>query len=263
MRMITRCPSCGTAFRVYAEQLAARDGQVRCGHCATVFDARAALASEPDGMGPPSILGPPSRIQEIARVEAAVSRSFAQSPEETGEISLAEPEGDFGFGHQRESTRGITIAWTTGIVTLSLALAAQLAYGYRAEIIAAAPPLRSWYEAACRRFGCEVPLARYANLISIESSELAAERGVSGLFTLAAVLRNRAGFVQAHPALELTLTDAQDRPIVRRVLLPRDYLDTATARESGFAANSEHIVKVHIDAGDWGATGYRLYAFYE
>jgi predicted Zn finger-like uncharacterized protein len=35
----TRCPGCGTIFRVTAEQLALREGQVRCGHCRAVFDA--------------------------------------------------------------------------------------------------------------------------------------------------------------------------------------------------------------------------------
>src|SRR5512137_640151 len=34
----TRCPECRTVFRVTAEQLALRDGQVRCGHCRATFD---------------------------------------------------------------------------------------------------------------------------------------------------------------------------------------------------------------------------------
>ena len=36
----TRCPGCKTIFRVTPEQLALRDGQVRCGHCRHVFDGR-------------------------------------------------------------------------------------------------------------------------------------------------------------------------------------------------------------------------------
>jgi predicted Zn finger-like uncharacterized protein len=35
----TRCPGCGTVFRITAAQLALREGQVRCGHCRAVFDA--------------------------------------------------------------------------------------------------------------------------------------------------------------------------------------------------------------------------------
>ena len=41
--MITRCPTCNTAFRVTEAQLSARGGQVRCGACTHVFDASASL----------------------------------------------------------------------------------------------------------------------------------------------------------------------------------------------------------------------------
>ena len=39
----TRCPGCATVFRVTTEQLALREGQVRCGHCRAVFDANSQL----------------------------------------------------------------------------------------------------------------------------------------------------------------------------------------------------------------------------
>ena len=41
----TRCPSCRTVFRVTPPQLAMRAGQVRCGHCRTVFDGVEQLVS--------------------------------------------------------------------------------------------------------------------------------------------------------------------------------------------------------------------------
>src|SRR5260370_34500762 len=45
--MIPRCPACATAFRVPEPQLSARAGQVRCGRCGALFDALAALSSDP------------------------------------------------------------------------------------------------------------------------------------------------------------------------------------------------------------------------
>ncbi|TNF63155.1 MAG: DUF3426 domain-containing protein [Burkholderiales bacterium] len=39
MSYTTRCPACGTTFRVVADQLKISDGWVRCGHCSDVFDA--------------------------------------------------------------------------------------------------------------------------------------------------------------------------------------------------------------------------------
>jgi predicted Zn finger-like uncharacterized protein len=37
--MRTRCPACGTVFRVTSEQLRRKAGKVRCGHCQSVFNA--------------------------------------------------------------------------------------------------------------------------------------------------------------------------------------------------------------------------------
>jgi predicted Zn finger-like uncharacterized protein len=46
MSMITRCPACGTMFKVVPDQLRISEGWVRCGHCAEVFDAAAHLQGE-------------------------------------------------------------------------------------------------------------------------------------------------------------------------------------------------------------------------
>lgn len=43
MSLITRCPACGTMFKVVTDQLKVSQGWVRCGHCAEVFDASAHL----------------------------------------------------------------------------------------------------------------------------------------------------------------------------------------------------------------------------
>ena len=57
MNTITRCPECRTAFRVHRHQLEARGGQVRCGACGAVFDARAELEvlepPAPESVGEP------------------------------------------------------------------------------------------------------------------------------------------------------------------------------------------------------------------
>lgn len=41
MSLTTRCPACGTLFRVVPDQLRISEGWVRCGRCAAVFDAHA------------------------------------------------------------------------------------------------------------------------------------------------------------------------------------------------------------------------------
>ena len=47
MALTTRCPQCGTSFKVVPDQLRVRNGLVRCGACSTVFDGRACLVTAP------------------------------------------------------------------------------------------------------------------------------------------------------------------------------------------------------------------------
>ena len=48
MSLITRCPACGTMFKVVTDQLKVSQGWVRCGHCSEVFDASLHLQSAPE-----------------------------------------------------------------------------------------------------------------------------------------------------------------------------------------------------------------------
>ncbi|SEP40491.1 zinc-ribbon and DUF3426 domain-containing protein [Nitrosovibrio sp. Nv6] len=45
MALVTRCPNCATTFRVTPFHLQAHGGEVRCGHCARIFNGFAALAT--------------------------------------------------------------------------------------------------------------------------------------------------------------------------------------------------------------------------
>lgn len=47
--MITRCPACGTRFKVVPDQLRMSQGWVRCGHCAEIFDAARQMAEAQGG----------------------------------------------------------------------------------------------------------------------------------------------------------------------------------------------------------------------
>jgi len=265
VKMVTRCPACGTNFRVYDEQLAARGGQVRCGQCATVFDALATLVAEPEATDvettpEPARLAP---ADELAQVEAFVARSAGSAAPPEPEISLTESEADYDFG-PRDAARArlLTARWAFACLVAVVVLAVQMAHAYRGEVALLWPGSRPWLGALCREPGCTIPLPQHAELVGIESSELAAERAAAGVLTLSGVLRNRAQFAQALPSLEITLTDAQDRALVRRVLAPRDYLGDRASRDGVFPAGSEMNFRVHIDASGLGASGYRLYVFY-
>lgn len=51
MRLVSRCPDCGTSFRVVADQLRIAQGWVRCGHCQTVYQAQDTLSTVREEIG--------------------------------------------------------------------------------------------------------------------------------------------------------------------------------------------------------------------
>ena len=112
--------------------------------------------------------------------------------------------------------------------------------------------------------GARVKLPRRPELMSIDSSDLQADPGHENLVVLNAVIRNRAPFPQEYPDLELTLTDESDRAVVRRVLVPADYVTTlrSQAAVNGIGPGAEVVVRLHLDTSRVRATGYRLYLFF-
>ena len=283
--MITYCPSCHTHFRVRAEQLAARAGQVRCGKCKGVFDALDHLVEE---IAPARELSMPREPAPMRAVTAAAVSVAAQAGDfraevqepaiaasqvqevETmlagaGDSGAATPADAFDFGPiaaADPAKHARRWPWLLGALLLLLVLAAQAAYFYRSAIIVLFPQAKPYAVTLCATLGCDLPLPRRIELMSIEASDLQADTTNPNVMVLSATLKNRAIFDQQFPLLELTLTDAQDQPVVRRVLAPPDYLGKAANARAGFAANSEIAIKVYIEGSQVKATGYRLYLFY-
>ena len=146
-------------------------------------------------------------------------------------------------------------------VSLLLLLAGQLVFHFRSEVVIAAPSLRPALEKFAGLFDAGIPLPRHVELISIEASDLQSDPVHGNALVLSATLRNRAGYPQEFPALELSLTDTQDAAIARKVFLPDDYLP-AEARGKPFAANADIAIRLWIEAKEISAAGYRLYVFY-
>ena len=246
MSLVTRCPSCATAFRAQREQLAARGGKVRCGRCGAVFDAIRALVEE----GPEPLRLEPSPQLGLFDPSRRASATPAPLPE---------------FMAEKQAPHRSTWLWGLLAATAAATLALQAAHRYRTEIAVSFPQARPALNAGCRLLECEVPLPRRAELMSIESSDLQSDLRREGLMVLNALIRNRAPYAQAHPALELTLTENGGEPVLRRVLQPAEYLEperAAALAVQGIAAGGEAALRVHLDAGGARASGYRLYLFY-
>lgn len=258
--LTTRCPSCETAFRVTPEQLKVRAGKVRCGHCQSVFNALESLLDLPPAREEESVQDGEA-VQPAMAAMPIEPETVAATPSEADAVVEADiPEMDDGqIAHP--VSRGRVAVWGIACLFGLSLLGVQAAYFMRDELAVSQPDWRPMLEEMCAFLDCSIALPRKPELVGIESSDLHSDPQQKNLLVLATTLKNRAPFIQAYPHIELTLTDTQDQPIIRKVFPPEQYLPKGT-EAAGFAANGDLAISLWLDPGEAGASGYRLYLFY-
>lgn len=334
MSLITRCPACGTQFRVVPDQLKISDGWVRCGQCSDVFDAQAALvvgalaeaaqaapadlALSQQPVSPPepvasaegtsqthgfadttaddgpavtpepatAVPGPDAEFDPTSPVEAdatvrveptldpqaeaeaeAEANPEAEAVPEAGDTPVPEPALDDVSFVRRARRRAF---WQQPLVRaalvglaglLGLLLAAQVAIQQRDVLAQQAPALRPLLEALCRPLDCRIGSPRRIESLVIDNSNFTRLR--PDAYQLAVTLSNQSPVAVAMPALELTLTDSQDQPILRRVIAPTELGQGAASLIGAKAEWSAALtVAVTPNASTARIVGYRLLAFY-
>lgn len=264
-------------FRVTPAQLALRAGQVRCGHCRTVFDGTAQLiqlapmgdaaAVHEDANGPLTVtlrsahaLEPVTSTPQAQRTVAPVAGATpATAADEHDEVDY---DHRFAWDRPKKRSRFRTAVYVIAIVVLVLAFAGQLGWHYRDLLAAHLPATRPALTRLCALAGCTVRPLREAAGLSIDASDLQADPAHKGLLVLTATVRNRASYPVAFPHLELTLTDARDQVVVRRALAPAEYAGGTADVAAGILGNGEVAIKLFFDASATTQSGYRVYLFY-
>ncbi len=337
MSLTTRCPACGTLFRVVPDQLKISEGWVRCGRCSEVFDARASLSPHlpvmtevvetPDEAVPEAPSASESAVVAAAAsgpaqppsepaIDLALDETFRQDPvlaaapagstgsvaspsevsvpaEGSSEPAVPEPapepanratstEGD-GDGEGRVTPSATTdlpsvsfmrrarraafwrkpaVRWTMVLIStvLALLLLVQVAYQHRDLLALRLPGLRPVLMALCQPLQCQVGMPRRIEAVRIDASNFT--RLPPEAFRLQLTLANSDSIPVAMPAIELTLTDTQDQPVLRRVLQPAD-LGPGTPEALPAAGEWSASVTLTVSPAAAGSVaGYRLLAFY-
>ncbi len=102
MTLATRCPACGTVFRVVQDQLRVSQGWVRCGRCAEAFNATESMVEAPAPHPVDVVLDPEQRT-------TANSASQQQLP--------AGPEAEPGLLSAQTATPGLADADANNLST--------------------------------------------------------------------------------------------------------------------------------------------------
>ena len=199
-----------------------------------------------------------------AVLQASVSRRRPRSAEEDDDEAAAEAPAAEGVGFvqaarrrafwRRPAVRGVLLLV---FLLAGMALALQVAVQERDRIAAMDARARPWLAQLCVPLRCRIAPPRQIDDVVIDSSSFNKARGDS--YQLGLTVKSRAANAVAMPAVELTLTDAQDQPVLRRVLLPAD-LGAPTELPPGGEWSTS--VAVIVTTGGARVAGYRLLVFY-
>jgi predicted Zn finger-like uncharacterized protein len=177
-------------------------------------------------------------------------------------LDSGEPEFVVRARRQQRLARSTRIGLVAGSAALALLLAFQLLYQFRVPLAAGSPAAATMLAGICRLAGCSIGLPAQIDMVTIESSELQALPSSADTFTLVMLLRNRSAVRQQWPYIELTLNDASEAAVARRVITPRDYLPPSQDPAQGFAPNSEQSARLVMNLAQVKAAGFRAYLFY-
>jgi predicted Zn finger-like uncharacterized protein len=262
------------AARAEPASTARSDERVSIRQRAKAAARRRAVATEPpreahlSEAGVPTLLAP-----EIARQPASPPLAegievveLAPPPRDdyVATVGADDSEPEF-IRPQRRDRRGFSIVFGGGTLLLALLAATQLAVIFRGDVLAHWPQARLLMVDLCSVFRCTVSWPTRPDQLAVMGSELQSLPGTDVL-ELTAVIRNRAAFRQALPALEVTLTDTRNQALARKAFAPADYLASAGELSSriqeGLGPGSDLTIRIFFEARGVRPAGFLVYPFY-
>jgi len=198
---------------------------------------------------------PDDRLPADVVATADIAQASAEPPEspEPQFVRLAR-RSEF---WQQPAVRGL-LALSSAALALLLVL--QLALQQRDALAARQPALRPLLQLLCALPGCTLAPPREPGSVVIDSSSFTRAAAPADGFTLRFALKNNAGHGVAMPLVELTLTDSQDQPVLRRVLQPQAELGAPHELAAGAVWSGAAGMQLAQDAPE--IAGYHLLAFY-
>lgn len=280
MRVITHCPACQTQFFATEEQLNKHGGKVRCGQCLQVFDARAQLITVTEDSA--VAVSQDSNLNDsISTADMAATMQPAQSvsPDIPADTTVSSAQAEtipavqpapsyLNDAVEKTKTRpqyaAKTRGWLWGLGSLLLLLLAvlQSLYFLRDEIAIYYPDLKPYLVQACQPLSCSINLPKQIESIIIDDSDMQEDADHPGLVRFSSTLINNGSHLLAYPNLELTLTDTDDKPVLRRIFKPAEYLPTDNKIEDGIRAGEQVRIQLAITTSDIAVAGYRVFVTY-
>lgn len=279
MKYITSCPKCETQFMLHTEHIKAYRGKVQCGNCEHVFNAKNRLTevsndtnTTEENKANLDVNEDPIAEPILEEIVSTNTTSLEDNSEALAEdtpvvetahanIKFAETPStidDLAFDSKFErKPKKLSLGYTLGTILLLLLAAIQITYFNRTRISSEYPQFKPLLVQVCSVFHCDVPLAKDLTMLLIDDSDMQESNQYKDVIHFSSTLINNASFIQAYPNIELTLTNVDDQPILRRLIQPSEYLKNVDIKQ-GIAPHEEVRIQLAINTSGVLVSGYRV-----
>lgn len=285
MQLLISCPHCNTSYRIDEYQLADSDGQARCYHCETVFDARQNASPIPTEETTPSSLGD-SDLEDILNSDEISSlfshsqeSSLIHGPEDIETVSdtsllpseLLDVEADNApplepldtraFAKPVEKSSALAFGgWSLGILLLVAVLVAQSSWLQRERLMLNEQG-RQILQSLCNTLPCQLPARRDPAAFKVLERTVRSHPSVDGILNINLVFVNSADFSQVAPGIALSLYDTRQQLVARRSFLYREYMDHYSRKAPLFESGKAHQVSFNLEDPGPQVTGFEFSFF--
>lgn len=147
-------------------------------------------------------------------------------------------------------------------VLLLIVALLQSIYFLRSTIAVNYPQLKPHLEKACRYLNCTVSLPQHLDLLTIDDSDIHESGDYQDVINFSCLIINNARHAQAFPNIEFTLTNIDDKPVLRKLVRPQEYLNSGVNIIDGMIAGEEVRINLALNVQNLSVTGYRVLLSY-
>jgi predicted Zn finger-like uncharacterized protein len=288
MNYITSCPKCETHFLINDDLIKAHRGKVQCGSCEHVFNAKNRLTEVADDITSADEYQASLDEDQLSSDEPTSDHNDATQTSVNADVSINEnaqtptkitfdtntatpPEqedvppilDDFTKSLEpAKKTKKHTVLLSIFSLLLILTAAIQTIYHLRVQIAAEHPQFKPLLVKACAQIKCTVDLPRNLDLITIGDSDMQEDDLYQSVINFSSSLTNNANYPQAYPNIELTLTDIDDKIVIKKFIPPEEYLSDNKQVKDGLAAHEVNAVKLVLYVKEATVAGYRILLVY-
>ncbi|PHS72363.1 MAG: hypothetical protein COB22_04970 [Cycloclasticus sp.] len=202
------CPSCLSSLQVTAEQLALKDGMIRCGHCKTVFDA-----NDNPLPAPITSLDETSKQEAFEQVQLLSEQSLIDD-----EPSITQPIWEVANEPIKNKPPYLLCSFLLIILFLTQFITTQ------SNAFTQNAGLQPTFKRLNSAFGFNIPIYKNLSEIHIVERQLSLHPQISQVLLLQLTIKNSAFAEQAFPTINVALTSNSGEKVAYGSFYKETYL---------------------------------------